>query len=60
MALILMLLKTEGVDDRRSEGEENIHLECKNPHCISLTERGIKKLFKDGCCVYCDQEASEI
>ena len=61
MALILMLLKTEGVDDRRQGGEENPHLLCQNPHCISLTERGIKRLFdENGNCVYCDQEATKI
>ena len=60
MALILMLLKTKGVDDRRISGVENPHLECRNPHCISRTERGIKKLFSDGACVYCDQAAAKI
>ena len=56
MALILMLLKTKGVDDRRLEGEEKPGCTCKNPHCISRTERGIKKLFDEyGKCVYCDQ-----
>ena len=57
MALILMLLKTEGVDDRRTEGEENESLECRNPHCLSLSERGIKKLFIGDKCIYCDQTA---
>ena len=61
MALILMLLKTKGVDDRRNQGMENPHLICRNPHCISLTERGIKRLFDEGGnCVYCDQEATKI
>lgn len=61
MALILMLLKTKGVDDRRLRGVENPHLICQNPHCISLTERGIKRLFDEGGnCVYCDQEATKI
>lgn len=56
MALILMLLKTKGIDDRRLEGEERPGCVCKNPHCISRTERGIKKLFDEyGKCVYCDQ-----
>ena len=59
MALILMLLDTKGIDDRRTVGEEDEALECKNPHCLTLTERGIKKLFKDGKCVYCDQTASK-
>lgn len=58
MALILMLLKTDGVDDRRIGGIESKSLVCKNPHCITLTERGVKKLFtEDGNCIYCDQSA---
>ncbi len=57
MALILMLLKTEGIDDRRTEGEEKESLECRNPHCLSLSERGIKKLFIGDKCIYCDQTA---
>ena len=61
MALILMLLKTKGVDDRRQNGVENPGLICKNPHCISLTERGIKRLYDgEGRCVYCDQTAEKI
>ncbi|MBQ8414664.1 MAG: aspartate carbamoyltransferase [Clostridia bacterium] len=56
MALILMLLGTKGIDDRRLEGEERAGVTCANPHCISRTERGIKKLFDEyGKCVYCDQ-----
>ena len=58
MALILMLLKTDGVDDRRIGGIESKSLVCKNPHCITLTERGVKKLFnEEGNCIYCDQSA---
>lgn len=57
MALILMLLDTKGVDDRRTDGTEDESLECKNPHCLSINERGIKKLFKNGKCIYCDQAA---
>ena len=60
MALILMLLKTEGVDDRRIDGEEDETLECRNPHCLTLTERGIRKLFKGGKCIYCDQTAAKV
>lgn len=60
MALILMLLKTEGVDDRRTEGIETRSLFCKNPHCITRTERGVKKLFtEEGNCIYCDQSAEQ-
>ena len=58
MALILMLLKTEGVDDRRINGIESKSLHCNNPHCITMTERGVKKLFnEEGNCIYCDQSA---
>lgn len=57
MALILKLLDTKGIDDRRTDGEEDETLECRNPHCLSLTERGIKKLYKGGKCIYCDQTA---
>ena len=58
MALILMLLKTEGIDDRRINGIKSKSLVCNNPHCITRTERGIKKLFTDdGNCIYCDQSA---
>ena len=60
MALILMLLNTEGVNDNRMVGEENPMLECTNPHCLSRTERGIKKLFRGKTCIYCDQEAKEV
>ena len=59
MALILKLLDTKGIDDRRTDGEEDDSLECVNPHCLSLTERGIKKLFKGGKCIYCDQTAKK-
>ena len=58
MALILMLLKTKGVVDKRIHGIETPSLVCNNPHCISRTERGIKHLFdEDGRCIYCDQSA---
>lgn len=60
MALILMLLKTKGVDDRRTNGCENKSLECTNPHCLTRTERGIKKLFDGKKCIYCDQTATKI
>ena len=58
MALILMLLKTKGVVDRRANGAPNPSLMCNNPHCISRTERGIKRLYdEENRCVYCDQTA---
>lgn len=59
MALILMLLGTKEAADKRAFGEPDETLECVNPHCISLSERGIKKLFSDGKCVYCDQSAKK-
>ena len=59
MALILFLLETKGVDDRRMRGSENPKLECTNPHCLSLSERGIKKLFDGEKCIYCDQKAQK-
>lgn len=60
MALILMLLETKGIDDRRLCGIELPGIVCQNPHCISRTERGIKRLFEDGRCIYCDQRYEEI
>ncbi len=60
MALILFLLDTKGVSDSRIHGEANLSLECKNPHCLSRTERGIKKLFEGGKCIYCDQAAAVV
>ena len=59
MALILKLLNTRGVDDRRMNGVERQDVKCKNPHCISRTERGIKKLFRGDVCIYCDQTATK-
>ena len=56
MALVLMLLETKGVDDRRGFGKEIQDKTCSNPHCISNSERGIKRLFtENGKCIYCDQ-----
>ena len=60
MALILKLLKERKLDTRKPKGEENPNLICQNPHCISRTERGIKKLFKGESCIYCDQKAERI
>ena len=60
MALILFLLDTKGIDDKRQIGEESDSLVCDNPHCLSLSERGIKKLFSGGRCIYCDQRARRI
>lgn len=56
MALILMLLETHGVDDKRGFGIEIEGKVCNNPHCISNSERGIKRLFTNNAkCIYCDQ-----
>ena len=56
MALILMLLKTKGIEDSRLKGIEKPASVCKNPHCITRTERGIKRLFDEyNKCIYCDQ-----
>ncbi len=57
MALILFLLRERKSPSVRPGGEENPHLVCKNPHCISTSERGIKPLFKGDVCVFCDQKA---
>jgi aspartate carbamoyltransferase catalytic subunit len=59
MALILKLLKDAKSESPIPTGVENSELVCKNPHCISRTERGIKKLFKGEACLYCDQKASK-
>ena len=60
MALILKLLKeSDGVISSRLRGEPNPALRCANPHCITRTERGIKKLFVGERCSYCDQPAKK-
>ena len=61
MALILKLLseKKNGKYDVIT-GEPSNELLCNNPHCISRTERGIKRLFSGKNCIYCDQEAGTI
>ena len=60
MALILKLLKETDKPSKIPTGEECAELVCQNPHCISQTERGIKKLFREGSCIYCDQKASKV
>ena len=56
MALILMLLEhADGKADSRLKGEPNPRIRCANHHCITRTERGIKKLFVGDRCAYCDQ-----
>jgi aspartate carbamoyltransferase catalytic subunit len=59
MALIIKLLSTKDVDDRRDIGEVRADLVCKNPHCISRTERGVKRLFDGTRCIYCDQRVGK-
>ena len=60
MALILKLLKEKNNKGGKPVGEENPSLICKNPLCITKTERGIKHLFKGESCIYCDQKAKRI
>ena len=60
MALILKLLSERDMATRRAAGESNSSLSCKNPHCITSCERGLKPLFKGDVCVYCDQRADKI
>lgn len=59
MALILFLLRSKNAPSVRPSGEENPALRCVNPHCISTTERGIKRLFRGNVCIYCDQTAEK-
>ena len=59
MALIMKLLSDKSEGEKSAVGEENPELGCKNPHCITGVERGIKRLFKNGKCIYCDQTASK-
>ena len=60
MALILKLLSEN--DDTRAvkSATEDTGLVCKNPLCITKTERGIKHLFRNGNCIYCDQKAKKL
>ena len=61
MSLILFLLGKKGEKSTLPDGEANPALICKNPHCISTTERGIKRLYKNGdICIYCDQKAETL
>ncbi|MBR2929686.1 MAG: aspartate carbamoyltransferase [Clostridia bacterium] len=59
MALILMLLDSGRGIDSRLHGEPDKTLSCSNPHCITMTERGIKKRFIGDRCAYCDQKAKK-
>ena len=60
MALILKLLSEKDAKGKYGiVGEPCEHLKCKNRHCIT-SERGVKPLFRDGKCVYCDSVAKEV
>ena len=60
MALIMKLLKDKNgaKSTLATFGSEDESLVCENPACITRTERGIKHIFKNGSCAYCDQKAS--
>ena len=53
----LKLLKEKDGVVTKPDGEEKPELVCKNSHCITKTERGIKRLYKGESCIYCDQKA---
>jgi len=59
MALIIKLLSDKTKDSSSDDGKEDANLICKNRHCITGVERGIKHLFKNGKCIYCDQAADK-
>ena len=59
MALILKLLSEKEKSGKVREGKEDAALTCKNPSCITC-ERGVKKLFSEGRCIYCDSVAVKI
>ncbi len=60
MALILKLLESKSFKSDIPSGKEDEALICDNPHCISNAERGIKKLYSGGRCIYCDQPAKKV
>ena len=60
MALILKLLREKDMPTRRPSGEENPELICHNSRCITGVERGIKRLYRNGTCIYCDRKAKHI
>ena len=59
MALILYLLEKTGEPTKKTEATLDATLTCTNPHCICTVERGIKPLFKNGNCAYCDQKGEK-
>ena len=60
MALILKLLSETDEASGARIGVEDQNLTCKNPLCITKTERGIKRLYRNGNCIYCDQKAKKL
>ena len=60
MALILYLLDKKGESSPAATAQENASLTCTNPHCITSVERGLKPLFKNGNCAFCNQKATKI
>ena len=54
MALILKLLSENDGKAVSLAGEKHEAPVCKNKKCITLTERGIVHLSKNGKCIYCD------
>ncbi len=59
MALIIKLLSDKSQDKHVSDAYSDESVICKNPHCISGVERGIKHLYREGRCIYCDQRAKK-
>ena len=57
MALILKLLSENDKKMTSLTGSEDESLVCENPTCITQIERGIKHLYKNGSCIYCDNKA---
>ena len=59
MALILKLLNNKCRTSEPPAGKEDATLTCNNPHCVTKTERGIKSLFNQGRCIYCEHPAEK-
>ena len=60
MALILKLLTDKNRTSNLPAGKEDPTLTCNNPHCVTRTERGIKSLFSQGRCIYCEHPAEKV
>ena len=60
MALILKLLTDKNRTSNLPAGKEDKSLTCNNPHCVTKTERGIKSLFNQGRCIYCEHPAEKV